>query len=94
MLSRIHAWATAAWLGLIGGAGLGFITRDLLDLGQTEVAFSWFAGAALGLAWASRGLRDRLCVTADRRPGATRCEGPPIHGSPMDPQQSKEGWRP
>jgi hypothetical protein len=60
VLARVHRWATAAWLGLVGGAGLGFITRDLLHLAQAEVAFSWFTGAALGLVWASRGLRDRL----------------------------------
>ena len=59
MLARLQAWAAAAWLGLVGGAGLGFITRDLLHLAPVEVAFSWFTGAALGLAYASRGLRDR-----------------------------------
>jgi hypothetical protein len=60
VLARLHAWATAAWLGLAGGAGLGFVARDLLGLAQPEVAFSWFAGATLGLAWAARGLRERL----------------------------------
>ena len=60
MLARLHAWAAAAWLGLVEGAGVGFITRDLLHLDPAEVAFSWFTGAALGLAWASRGLRGRL----------------------------------
>ena len=60
LLARIHAWATAAWLGLAGGAGLGFVARHVLELPQPEVAFSWFAGAGLGLAWASRGLRQRL----------------------------------
>lgn len=60
MLARIQAWATAAWLGLAGGAGLGFITRDVLGLAQPEVAFSWFAGAGIGLAWAARGIRERL----------------------------------
>lgn len=60
MLARLHACAAAAWLGLVGGAGLGFITRDLLHLAPAEVAFSWFTGAALGLAWAARGLRGRL----------------------------------
>ena len=67
MLARIHAWASAAWLGLIGGAGLGFVTRDLLHLAPIEVAFSWFAGAALGLAWACRGLRARLRAAAGDR---------------------------
>lgn len=60
LLGRAHAWATAAWLGLAGGAGVGFIARDLLELAQPEVAFAWFAGAGLGLAWATRGLRERL----------------------------------
>jgi hypothetical protein len=66
VLARLHAWAAAAWLGLVGGAGLGFITRDVLHLGPGEVAFSWFTGAALGLACASRGLRDRLREALDR----------------------------
>lgn len=60
MLAHIQAWTTAAWLGLAGGAGLGFITRDVLGLSQPEVAFSWFAGAGLGLAFATRGLGERL----------------------------------
>ena len=72
MLDRIRAWATAAWLGLVGGAGLGFIARDVLHLGPTEVAFSWFAGAALGLPWASRGLRARLRAAAGDRSAPLR----------------------
>ena len=60
MLARINAWTTAVWLGLTGGASLGFLTRDVLDLSQPEVGFSWFAGATIGLAWACRGLRERL----------------------------------
>jgi hypothetical protein len=66
VLARLQAWAAAAWLGLVGGAGLGFITRDLLHFGPAEVAFSWFTGAVLGLACASRGLRDRLRAAGDR----------------------------
>lgn len=60
LLARVRAWATATWLGLAGGAGLGFVARDVLELGQPEVAFAWFAGAGVGLAWAARGLRERL----------------------------------
>jgi hypothetical protein len=60
MLARVHAWAGAAWVGLTGGASLGFIARDVLDLPQPEVGFAWFAGATIGLAWACRGLRERL----------------------------------
>jgi len=60
MLARIHAWCGAAWVGLTGGASLGFIARDVLDLPQPEVGFAWFAGATIGLAWACRGLRERL----------------------------------
>ena len=60
MLARINAWAGAAWLGLAGGASVGFVARDVLELSQPEVGFSWFAGATIGLAWACRGLRERL----------------------------------
>lgn len=59
MLDRVHAWATVAWLGLVGGAGLAFIARDVLHLAQPEVAFSWLMGAAVGLISSSRWLRER-----------------------------------
>jgi hypothetical protein len=32
----------------------------VLGLAQPEVAFSWFAGAGIGLAWAARGIRAQL----------------------------------
>lgn len=60
LLARLRAWATAAWLGLVGGAGLGFVARDVLGLAQPEVAFSWFAGATIGLAVATRGVGEKL----------------------------------
>jgi hypothetical protein len=47
-LERVHRWAAAAWLGLIGGAGLGFLTRDLLHACRPLVALAWMVGAALG----------------------------------------------
>ena len=62
LLERVHAWAAAVWLALIGGAGLGFVARDLLHAGQPLVAFAWVAGAALGagpaLGRLRRGRRD------------------------------------
>jgi hypothetical protein len=44
---------------LIGGAGLGFVARDLLDAGQPLVALAWAAGAALGAAPALGRRRSR-----------------------------------
>jgi hypothetical protein len=39
-----RALALAAGV-LAGGAGLGFVARDLLGLGQPVVALAWLAGA-------------------------------------------------
>jgi hypothetical protein len=47
LLERVHAWAAAVWLALVGGAGLGFVARDLLGAEQPLVAFAWLVGAAL-----------------------------------------------
>ena len=41
------ALATLA-AGLTGGAGFGFLARDLLDLPGHGVAAAWFAGALTG----------------------------------------------
>jgi hypothetical protein len=40
-------WGGAAGAALIGGAGLGFIARDVLSLGQPAVALAWLAGAVV-----------------------------------------------
>ena len=64
-LERIHAWAAVVWLALIGGGGLGFVVRDLLDAGRPLVALAWVAGAALLAAPALARRRG----TARGRPG-------------------------
>jgi hypothetical protein len=40
-------WGGAAGAALIGGAGLGFIARDVLSLGQPAVALAWLGGAVV-----------------------------------------------
>jgi len=49
-LARVQAWATAVWLALIGGGGLGFVARDVLHAGRPAVILAWTLGAALGAA--------------------------------------------
>jgi hypothetical protein len=56
--------ATSLWLGLVGGGGLGFVARDLLQASRPVVALAWVAGAVLG---AGPGLWARRSV--DRPPG-------------------------
>jgi hypothetical protein len=46
-LARVKSWATAAWLALLGGGGLGFLARDVLHGGRPAVALAWTLGAAL-----------------------------------------------
>ena len=46
---RLARWITLACGALLAGAGLGFIARDLLGLGQPAVALAWLAGCALGI---------------------------------------------
>jgi hypothetical protein len=43
-------WAGAVGGALIGGAGLGFIARDVLSLGQPGVALAWLAGTVVVVA--------------------------------------------
>ena len=50
LLARIHHRAGLVWAALAGGAGLGFIARDLVALPQPLVAFAWIAGAVLASA--------------------------------------------
>jgi hypothetical protein len=47
-LERLQGWAAVVWLGLISGGGLGFLARDVLQVGQPLVALAWLAGAVLG----------------------------------------------
>jgi hypothetical protein len=54
--TRITRWAALAGGALLAGAGLGFVARDLLGLGQPAVAFAWLAGVAVVL-WPELGRR-------------------------------------
>jgi hypothetical protein len=49
MRARIARWAVVASGALLAGAGLGFLARDLLGLGQPAVALAWFAGVTITL---------------------------------------------
>ncbi len=72
-LERVHAWATAIWLALIGAAGLGFVARDLLHAGRPLVALAWVAGAALAATPALARMRGaRMRGTARARAGSER----------------------
>jgi hypothetical protein len=57
VLSRVHRWASAAWTALAGGAGLGFLVRDLLGAGRVGVVLAWGAGVLVALAPAACGRR-------------------------------------
>jgi len=46
---RIRGCAAIACATLLAGAGLGFLARDLLGLGQPAVALAWLAGVVLVL---------------------------------------------
>jgi hypothetical protein len=59
--ARIAGLAAAAAGALAGGAGLGFVARDLLGLGQPAVALAWLAGA-LVVAASEIGPRVRRAV--------------------------------
>ena len=47
-------WQATRWVGvvcgaLLAGAGLGFVARDLLELGQPAVAIAWLVGVGASL---------------------------------------------
>jgi hypothetical protein len=48
-VGRVGRWIALASGALLAGAGLGFVARDLLGLGQPAVALAWLAGFALGI---------------------------------------------
>jgi hypothetical protein len=54
-MRRLQRLCTVAWGVLAGGAGLGFVARDLLGLSRGLVALAWAIGALLVLAAARRG---------------------------------------
>jgi len=72
VLVRVHRRAALVWAALAGGAGLGFIARDLAALPQPLVALAWIAGALAGPA---------PLLSGKRRPGA---EGPGGRGLGAD----------
>jgi hypothetical protein len=72
-LARVQAWATAVWLALIGGAGLGFIARDVLHAGRPAVMLAWTLGAALVAGSFLTGRRRGGRRGAGRPRGAGRC---------------------
>jgi hypothetical protein len=51
---RVGRWIALASGALLAGAGLGFVARDLLGLGQPAVALAWLAGFALGISTVRR----------------------------------------
>lgn len=46
MPGRISRWTAVGCGALIAGGGLGFLARDILELGQPAVAVAWLLGAA------------------------------------------------
>jgi hypothetical protein len=50
----VGRWIALASGALLAGAGLGFVARDLLGLGQPAVALAWLAGFALGISTVRR----------------------------------------
>ena len=50
VVRRTVRWLIVACAALVAGAGLGFIARDLLALGQPAVAIAWLLGVAASLA--------------------------------------------
>jgi hypothetical protein len=75
-LARVQSWATAVWLALLGGGGLGFLARDVLHAGRPQVALAWTLGAALAvgpvLTQRRRGRRRGRRGTRRRHDGADR----------------------
>jgi hypothetical protein len=55
MRERIARWAAVACGTLVAGAGLGFLARDILGLGQPIVAVAWLLGAAAAVGAGLRG---------------------------------------
>jgi hypothetical protein len=52
-MRRVHRLATTVWCVAAGGAGLGFVARDLLGLPRPLVAAAWLGGA-LAVGWQLR----------------------------------------
>jgi hypothetical protein len=50
MGALLWRWTVLGGGALLGGAGVGFLARDVLALEQPAVALAWLAGAAVTLA--------------------------------------------
>jgi hypothetical protein len=85
MLARIHTLALGLWGALAGGAGAGFLARDVLGLGQPVVALAWLLGAATPVAALAR---SRLRCPLARRP---RAPDERARGRPPDQRRSGHG---
>ena len=102
-LERIHAWAAVMWLALIGGGGLGFVVRDLLDAGRPLVALAWVAGAALlaapalarrrGTARGRPGYRGEQATTAGSSRGARPGDDRMGRARPRLRARARGAWR-
>jgi hypothetical protein len=69
MRRRIARWTAVACGALVAGGGLGFLARDILELGQPAVAVAWLLAAA-----AAVGVELRV---SGRPPGESRGRGSP-----------------
>ena len=49
MIRKAIRWEGVVCGSLLAGAGLGFVARDLLDLGQPAVAIAWLLGVGASL---------------------------------------------
>jgi hypothetical protein len=59
VLARVHTAGLAVWSSVAGGAGAGFLARDVVGLGQPLVALAWLLGAAIPVAALARGRHTR-----------------------------------
>jgi hypothetical protein len=86
MLAALHRWATAGWMAIACGAGVGFVARDLAGAGQPWVALAWTAGAGAGALLVLRGPPGG---EGPRPPGAER--PPPPRADPRHIGRSEDG---
>jgi hypothetical protein len=73
---------------VVGGAGLGFLARDALGMGQPAVMLAWIAGAALGVAC---GRGPRTGDGSRQGPGGPSGRSRPPHPS-SDSGQAAVEW--
>jgi hypothetical protein len=75
MLGWIVQWGAVAGGALVAGAGLGFLARDILDLGQPTVAVAWLVGVAAGIAVDRRTAGTVATIGRGRRSGPRKGGG-------------------